>query len=186
MLSKLKNLFTRKPKQQDNGQVALAQRVSGGLPSHIGTLTSYCMNKCSSDELICHNLYQQVDPVWLEERRVVHVCEDGSQWSYIAKMGVRTVACPKSSGERLDVLYFTASATCDILKDFRGVDFKFINRPYMMIVREDGSKITMRRPYFSVQAVDLGWQAFTDYIEKEAADKSTLGEFIVEDTVSAD
>lgn len=182
MLSKLKNLFNKKQKPQDNGQIALAQRVSGGLPSSVAAHTLHCLSVCGRDELICHNLCEQVEPVWLEERRVVHVCEDGSQWSYIAKLGVRTVNCPIKEGAPIDVLFYTASATCDILRDFRGVDFKFINRPYMAVLREDGSSISMRRPYFSLQAVEQDWQSFVDHIESELADKSTLGLFVMEDT----
>lgn len=160
--------------------VERASRIGKGpLPLSIVQQVAFCIDKCPRDPQACYNENATRDPViWIEERKVIHACADGSQWTYKAREGVRNVYCPLYK-QLTDVRVFEASVLCDILSDFHGCSFNFVTRTDMT-VKTDTEVITVFRPSFTISAVEKSWDAFVDILEKEMEDKSSLDQFILE------
>lgn len=146
----------------------------------------FCLDKCPHNEIECYQANIVGEIQWVEERTVVHVCADGSQWLFTSREGVQMTACPLM-GTTVKCRVFQATCECRVLQ-YVGQEILFIGKPYVDIIYHNDSdlrthKLSMRKPVFGLWAVLKSWDEFTTLVEAQAEDRTALAEFVTEDVV---
>ncbi len=188
MWNKIKNLF-KKPSPKP--EISPAQQALLGLAKRYGKgqeawllneQTSMCLGcPIGLDPAKCQAENGKGLTLWLEERHVTHCTEGGSQFTYTARKGVKTVECPYML-QNTDLYVFEASVACDILHITHEQEYNFIGKSASSIIYEKDGQLwvgTYHKPMFSLQAVEPSWEAFTEIIERECDDQGALEAFFV-------
>lgn len=175
--------FREKLQDTAHWEAFVRQYGQGPIPPTAMLQAERCM-KCPLGAKECHEQHTTY-VAWRTESTVTHVTEKGSQWHYKAREGVLQVNCT-ITGRPVELLVHSASVTCDVLRDFRGIsELNFMTRGRVSVLEGDPPRMfVMQRPMFEMRGLFKSWQEFIDAIEAEMDNEAELAEFVIEDQIN--